>query len=75
LYIETRIKKIVLNKQLIKIKFIIEIFQNIFAIVEKNIDIIKFNTTIDTTIAIKKLKKNRGWINIIFYLVFKNKVD
>jgi len=53
LYIKTTIKKIVLNKQLTKIKFIIEIFQKVFAIAKKNINIIKFNTTIDATITIK----------------------
>jgi len=57
LYIKTRIKKIILNKQLTKIKFIIEIFQKVFAIIEKNIDIIKFNTIANATIAIENSKK------------------
>jgi len=59
LYIKTRIKKIVLNKQLIKIKFIIKIFQKVFAIIKKNIDAIKFNVAIDIAIAIKNSKKKK----------------
>jgi len=57
LYIRTRIKKVVLNKQLTKIKFIIKTFQKVFAIIEKNTNVIKFNTTIDATITIKNSKK------------------
>ncbi len=46
-----------LNKQLTKIKFIVEIFQKVFAIAKKNIDITKSNIAINTTIIIKNSKK------------------
>ncbi len=57
LYIKTKIKKIVLNKQLTKIKFIVKIFQKVFIITKKNVNVTKFDATTNATIIIKNSKK------------------
>ena len=52
LYIETNIEKIVIDKQLAKIKFIIEAFQKVLTIIEKNSNKLEFKVAINAIIDI-----------------------
>jgi len=50
-------------------------FKKVFSIIEKKVDITRFNIATNAIIAIKKLKKNKDLISVVFYLVLKDKID
>lgn len=57
LYMRTRIEKIILNKQLIKTKFTIEVFQKILAITNNKDENKKFDVATNAIVNIEESKK------------------